>query len=116
MEGFTRHQVLSMTWSKFWSEAYCRVHANLQDFIFRASSIGENLIVEMTFVMVFSDACNIISDKVVDQASYSSVLVICMKRTFLHLLPWSKYIVRVEVELQLTLMFIHTPTSSLKRN
>ena len=83
MEAFTRHQVLSMTQSKFWSKAYCRVPANLQDCIFGVSPLDENLGIEISFVMVFSDACDDVSNRVVDQATYSSIFVICMQNTFL---------------------------------
>ena len=58
--------------------------------------------------MVFLDACDDVSDRVVDQANYTIVLIICMWRR--------KDIVHEKVELLLTLMFIHTPTSSLRRN
>ena len=67
-----------MTQSKFWSEAYCRIPTNLQDFIFEASFLDENLGVKMTFVMVLSDACDDVSDKVVGQTTYASALVIYM--------------------------------------
>ena len=39
---------------------------NLQDFIFEASPLDENLGVEIAFVMVFSDTCDDVSDRVVD--------------------------------------------------
>ena len=83
MEASTWHQVLSMTCSKFWSEAYCRVPKNLYDFICGASPLDENLRVKMAFVMVFSDACDDVSNRVVDHATYMIILVICMRRTFL---------------------------------
>ena len=91
MEASTRHQVLNMTWSNFWSDAYCGVPAKLQDFIFVASPLNEIFGVEIAFVMVFSDACNDVSDKVVDQATYTSVLVICMQMTFLPFLPLERH-------------------------
>ena len=69
MEASTRHQVLNMTWSNFGSEAYCGVAANLQDFILRASPLDETLRVEIAFVMVFLDACDDVSDRVVDQTT-----------------------------------------------
>ena len=74
-----------MTWSNFWSEAYCGVLANLQDFILGASLLDETLGVEIAFVMVLSNAGDDISDRVVDQATYTVVLVICMWSTFLPL-------------------------------
>ena len=67
MEAFTRHQVLNMTWFNFWSEAYCGVLANLQDFILGASPLDETLTVEIAFVLVFSNACDDVLDRMVDQ-------------------------------------------------
>ena len=69
-----------MTQIKFWSEACSRVPVNLQDFILGASPLDENLEVETTFIMVFSDTCDDVSDRVVDQATYKSVLIICIRR------------------------------------
>ena len=72
-----------MAQTKFWSKAYCWIPANLQDFILGVCFLDENLRMEMTFVMVFSNEWDDISDKVVDQATYAIVLVICMWMTFL---------------------------------
>ena len=47
--------------------------------------------VEIAFVMVFSDACDDVLDRVVDQATYMSVLVICMRKTFLPFLPLKRH-------------------------
>ena len=45
----------------------------------------------MTFVMVFLDACDDILDRVAEQATYASVLVICIRMTFfLPFLPLEK--------------------------
>ena len=66
MEAFTWHQVLSMTQSKFWSKAYCKVPANLQDFNLGASSLDENFRVEIAFFMIFLDACDDVLNRVVD--------------------------------------------------
>ena len=71
MEASIWHQVLDMTWSNFWSEAYYGVPKNLQDFILGAFPLNEILGIDIAFVMVFSDACDDISDRVVDQAIYT---------------------------------------------
>ena len=63
MEASTRHQVLNMTWSKFWSKAYCGVPANLQDFILGASPLDETLGVNISSVMVFLDSCDDVLDR-----------------------------------------------------
>ena len=85
MEVFTLHRALGITRSKFWSEAYCRIPTYFQDFILGASPLYEIFGVEILFVMVFSDACEDVLNRVVDQATYSSILVICIQRTFLPL-------------------------------
>ena len=88
MEVFTLHRALGITRSKFWSEAYCRIPTYFQDFILGASPLDENFEINMAFVMVLSDACDNISDRMVDQATYASILVICMQRTFLTFLTF----------------------------
>ena len=60
--------------------------------------------------MVFLDAYDDVSNKVVDQATYTIVLFICIQMTFLPL----KDLMHVEVGLRQLLMFIRTPTSSFR--
>ena len=56
--------------------------------------------------MVFLDACDDLSNRVIDHATYAIILVICMQRTFLPFLPLER---RCRCSLHLTLLFIRTP-------
>ena len=67
------------------SEACCEVLANLHGFILEASLLNETLKIEFSICYGLFYACDDISDRVVDEATYVIILVISIQRTFLTL-------------------------------
>ena len=64
--------------------------------------------------MVFLDVCEHVSDRMVDQATYAIILVICMERTFLHFLPLERRGCRVFIFIYCSSVLLFPPLGGIE--